>query len=62
MVFQSPSIGYSCLPFVYVWKSAGYQCIIYLASIIGINEEYYEAAELDGRLGVAADNQDHAPR
>jgi len=33
---------------VEVWKGAGYACIIYLAAIIGIDPEYYEAATLDG--------------
>lgn len=36
------------LPLVNVWKSAGYQSIVYLASVIAIDKEYYEAAELDG--------------
>lgn len=36
------------LIFANVWKYAGYNCIIYLAAIIGIDNEYYEAAALDG--------------
>jgi len=36
------------LTLVNVWKSAGFGCIIYLATIVGINPEYYEAARLDG--------------
>lgn len=36
------------LVFVYLWKSVGYSCIIYLASIAGIDPGYYEAASLDG--------------
>lgn len=31
-----------------VWKSAGYNSIIYLAAMLGINPEYYEAARIDG--------------
>ena len=31
-----------------VWKSAGWGTIIYLAAIAGINQELYEAAEVDG--------------
>ncbi|KRE96677.1 polysaccharide ABC transporter ATP-binding protein [Paenibacillus sp. Soil766] len=31
-----------------VWQSAGWGTIIYLASIIGINKELYEAADMDG--------------
>lgn len=33
---------------VNVWKSAGYNAIIYLAAIAGINQEMYEAAYVDG--------------
>ncbi|MCU6707758.1 ABC transporter permease subunit [Paenibacillus sp. J5C_2022] len=36
------------LTIVQVWKSAGYLCVIYLAAIIGIDPEYYEAATIDG--------------
>lgn len=36
------------LVIVYMWKHAGYTCIIYLAAIIGIDQEYYEAAKIDG--------------
>ncbi|UUZ96244.1 ABC transporter permease subunit [Paenibacillus sp. P25] len=31
-----------------VWQSAGWGTIIYLAAITGINQELYEAAEVDG--------------
>ncbi|WP_179013145.1 sugar ABC transporter permease [Paenibacillus sp. 79R4] len=36
------------LTFVHTWKSSGYLCVIYLAAIIGIDQEYYEAATIDG--------------
>jgi len=36
------------LPIVNLWKQAGFLIIIYLASIIGIDQSYYEAAVLDG--------------
>ncbi|WP_130838351.1 ABC transporter permease [Lachnoclostridium sp. Marseille-P6806] len=36
------------LVFVFLWKNAGYQSIIYLASIAGIDKSIYEAASLDG--------------
>ena len=36
------------LVFVKMWKSIGYNSIVYLAAIAGINREYYEAAEVDG--------------
>jgi len=31
-----------------IWKSAGYNSVMYLASILGISSEYYEAALIDG--------------
>lgn len=31
-----------------IWKGAGYSAIIYYTALIGIDREYYEAAELDG--------------
>ncbi len=30
------------------WKSIGYGSIVYFAALVGINEEYYEAARIDG--------------
>jgi putative aldouronate transport system permease protein len=36
------------LIFVNTWKNSGYTCIIYLATIIGFDRAYYEAAEIDG--------------
>lgn len=36
------------LPIVHIWKGAGFGCIIYLATIVGISPEYFEAARLDG--------------
>lgn len=32
----------------YMWKWVGYGSVIYLATILGINREYYEAARIDG--------------
>lgn len=36
------------LTFVYMWRNIGYGTIIYLATLVGIDDSYYEAAELDG--------------
>jgi putative aldouronate transport system permease protein len=36
------------LIFINTWKFVGYNCVIYFASIMGIDQEYYEAATLDG--------------
>lgn len=32
----------------YLWKSLGYGMVVYLATILGISKEFYEAAEVDG--------------
>jgi putative aldouronate transport system permease protein len=36
------------LPVINTWKGIGYYAVIYLAAILGISEEYYEAALIDG--------------
>ncbi len=36
------------LPLVNIWKTVGYYSIVYLAAVIGIDNEYYEAALIDG--------------
>lgn len=36
------------LTFVHLWKASGYLSVIFLAAIIGIDHEYYEAASIDG--------------
>lgn len=54
-------MGYETIPFLSrpllwiltyaglgVWQSAGYNTIVYLAAITGINPELYEASEIDG--------------
>lgn len=33
---------------VNVWKGAGYNAVVYLATISGIDSSYYEAAQIDG--------------
>jgi len=33
---------------VAIWKSFGYSCIIYYATLVGIDKSYYEAAVIDG--------------
>jgi len=46
--YQSPQFWPVILTLVTVWKNAGFWSIVYLAGIIAINPEYYEAATLDG--------------
>jgi putative aldouronate transport system permease protein len=36
------------LPTLYVWKWIGYGSVLYLAAIMGIDRQCYEAAEIDG--------------
>lgn len=36
------------LPIINTWKGMGYFTVIYMAAIIGIDDEYYEAATIDG--------------
>ncbi|WP_258881767.1 sugar ABC transporter permease [Paenibacillus sp. sptzw28] len=36
------------LPLVNTWKGMGYYTVIYMAAIIGIDDEMYEAATIDG--------------
>lgn len=33
---------------VNIWKHFGMDCVVYYAALMGINSEYYEAAEIDG--------------
>ncbi|MFD0693385.1 ABC transporter permease [Paenibacillus sp. GCM10027628] len=46
--YNEPGVWPYILTFIHTWKGAGYLCIVYLAAIIGIDQEYYEAATLDG--------------
>lgn len=38
--------------FFHLWRYTGYNLIVYVASLSGISEEYYEAASLDGATKV----------
>lgn len=46
--YASPEYWPYILTFVNTWKTVGYAAIVYLAAIIGIDQEYYEAARIDG--------------
>lgn len=46
--YSEPKYWPFILIFVNCWKGAGYSSIIYLASILGIDQELYEAASIDG--------------
>ena len=34
--------------FVNLWKTIGYNCIVYMSAIVGFDRGYYEAAAIDG--------------
>ncbi|CAH1208307.1 putative multiple-sugar transport system permease YteP [Paenibacillus auburnensis] len=46
--YTEPKYWPFILTIIHLWKSIGFSCIIFLASIISIDTEYYEAATLDG--------------
>jgi putative aldouronate transport system permease protein len=47
-LYSNPQYWYLLLPFLYVWKWVGFGSVLYLAAIMGIDQECYEAASLDG--------------
>ena len=46
--YQKPKYWPAILIIANCWKGVGYGCLIYIASLIGIDPSYYEAARLDG--------------
>jgi putative aldouronate transport system permease protein len=46
--YTSPKYWPFILTIVSLWKSFGFSTVIFLASIVGINKDYYEAAKIDG--------------
>jgi putative aldouronate transport system permease protein len=46
--YSSPQVWPFILVFFHLWKYTGYNLVIYIASISGISNEYYEAATIDG--------------
>lgn len=46
--YMEPRYWPFILIIVNVWKTIGYSSVVYIASIVGIDQEYYEAAEIDG--------------
>jgi len=47
-IYANASVWYVLLPLLYVWKWVGFGSILYLAAILGIDPEIYEAATIDG--------------
>ena len=46
--YDDPTIWPGILAFLRVWKSTGSGCILYLAVLVGIDPQLYEAAAIDG--------------
>lgn len=47
-IYSSSGMWYFILPMVYIWKDVGYGSILYLSAIMGLDQECYEAAMVDG--------------
>ena len=46
--YNSSQYWPAILTFIYIWKWGGYGSIIYLSAIVGIDQEIYEAGQIDG--------------
>ena len=46
--YQKPKYWPAILIIANCWKGVGYGCLIYIASLIGIDPSFYEASRLDG--------------
>jgi putative aldouronate transport system permease protein len=47
-IYSEPWYWYIIMPILRIWKFTGYNSVLYLAAIMGIDGEYYEAATIDG--------------
>lgn len=46
--YNAPQYWPAILVIIQLWKNVGYQSIIFLAAVMGIDQEMYEAASIDG--------------
>lgn len=46
--YTEPEYWPAILVIVHIWKTFGYNCILYYAVLVGIDRGYYEAAAIDG--------------
>jgi len=46
--YSNPSVWPVILLFLKIWQGAGYGAIVYIATIVGIDPQIYEAADIDG--------------
>ena len=56
-----PAPGPLSIALVDVWKGVGIATLIYIAGIVAIPQEYYEAAKVDGASALAELPAHHAP-
>ncbi len=47
-IYGEPWYWYIIMPVARLWKYTGYNSVLYLAAIMGISSDYYEAATIDG--------------
>jgi len=47
-IYSTPKYWLFILPFMYIWKWVGFHSVLYLAAIMGIDPQIYEAAIIDG--------------
>ncbi len=47
-IYSTASYWPSILVFLKIWQGAGYGAIVYIATIVGIDPQIYEAADIDG--------------
>lgn len=50
--YNNPAYWPLFITFFYLWKNIGYGMVVYLATIMGIDNEIYEAAKVDGAGGL----------
>ncbi|MBE7059237.1 MAG: sugar ABC transporter permease [Ruminococcaceae bacterium] len=46
--YSTPKYWVGILPIVNLWKNVGLKCIMYYAALMGIDDQLFEAAEIDG--------------
>lgn len=57
--YQKPKYWPAILIIANCWKGVGYGCLIYIASLIGIDPTYYEAKKTGWSYKVAGNHKNH---
>lgn len=50
--YSDPGVWPALLVFLRVWQASGYGAIVYIATIVGIDPQIYEAADIDGATRI----------